>query len=277
VTDTLSTQGFTQVVVEADGAQASQLMPLAVINYPAQEVTAQQGIIQAVSSVDDEVKVQQVIVMAVVRGFPDWPVARAWTYTLDGHDYYILNTIEETLVCDLSMDPPSWFVWGSGDDKRWRGFVGRQWVARLLNEENYGSNVLVGDRVNGVLYFLNPEAAADDNSDFAVDTVVPFRRVITGQVVVRGRTAISCPGVELTGSPPQLYNTSLNTVELFTSDDRGASYISCGEIEVIQDDYAQRLDWLSLGSMESPGRLFQIVDYGALTRVDDLVMPDAES
>lgn len=27
--------------------------------------------------------------------------------------------------------------------------------------------------------------------------------------------------------------------------------------------------------MFSPGRLFQIVDYGALTRIDDLEIPDA--
>lgn len=277
MTDVTAQQGFTLIPTAGSGISASQLYTLAAINFPSEALDVQQGFAQSVTEYDNEVTVQQLFTMVVVRGLPDWPVCRAWTFTLDGHDFYVLNTVEETLVCDLSVEPPSWFVWGTADDKRWRGFVGRQWVARLPNEDSYGSNVLVGDRVNGVLYFLNPEGAADDNPDFAVDDVVPFRRVITGQVVIRGRTAIPCNGVEMTGSPPQLYNTSLNEVELFTSDDRGATYVSCGAISVTENDFNQRFDWLSLGSMESPGRLFQIVDYGALTRVDDLVMLDAES
>lgn len=279
MTDAKSTQAFVQTVdVAGDAvATATQIVPMAVINFPAESVDSYQAFSQVASKRSDDAKVYQAFAMVVVRGLPDWPVCRVWTFTLDGHDYFVLNTIDETLVCDLSMDPPSWYVWGTGNDVRWRGWLGRQWIAKLPNEEGFGSNILVGDRVTGTLYFLNPDGVADDNADFSVDDLVPFKRVITGQVVIRGRSSIPCYGVEMTGSPPQLGNADITAVELFVSDDRGASYVSCGTIYVTEGDYDQRFDWLSLGSMNSPGRLFQMVDYGALTRVDDLVIPDAES
>lgn len=278
MTDAQATQAFAFSTGKSSGdAKASQIIPLAVVNYPSEEVRASLAIPQVVNVRDDEVTIYQAIVMVVMRGLPEWPICRAWTYTLDGHDFYVLNTVNETLVCDLSIDPPSWFVWGSGDSPLWRGWIGKQWSASLPSEDAFGSNILVGDRANGTLYFLNPELPADDNADFSEDTTAPFRRVITGQIVIRGRSSVPCYGVELTGSPPQLYDSALNSVELLISDNRGASYISCDSITVEENDYGQRFDWLSLGSMDSPGRLFQIVDYGALTRVDDLETPDAES
>lgn len=276
MTDAQVSQSFALAIDEVGGeAKVSQMMPLAVINYPSDEVKAQQALSYAVNKRTDDVEIYQAFAMVVVRGLPEWPICRAWTFTLDGHDFYVLNTVEETLVCDLSTEPPSWFVWGSGDSSLWRGWVGRQWIAKLPSEDAFGTNILVGDRVNGTLYFLNPQLPADDNPDFDVESTQSFRRVITGQVVIRGRTAVPCYGVELTGSPPQLYDDTLNTVELLISDDRGSSYVSCGIITVEENSYDQRFDWLSLGSMTSPGRLLQIVDYGALTRVDDLEIPDA--
>lgn len=276
MTDVQATQAFTFTVDGAGGdVKLSQTIPFAVINFPSEEVQAQQALSYAINKRTDEVKIHQAFAMVVVRGLPEWPICRAWTFTLDGHDFYVLNTVEETLVCDLSTEPPSWFVWGSGDSSLWRGWVGRQWIAKLPSEDAFGTNILVGDRVNGTLYFLNPQLPADDNPDFNEDSTQPFKRVITGQVIIRGRTAVPCYGVEMTGSPPQLYDSALNSVELLISDDRGASYVSCGTITVEENSYDQRFDWLSLGSMTTPGRLFQIVDYGALTRVDDLEIPDA--
>lgn len=275
MTDAQVSQAFTLTVDEAGGdAEISQVMPFAVINFPSDEVQAQQALSYAVNKRSTDATIYQAFAMVVVRGLPERPICRAWTFTLDGHDFYVLNTVDETLVCDLSTDPPSWFVWGTGDSPLWRGWVGRQWVAKLPNEDTFGTNILVGDRVTGTLYFLNPYLPADDNPDFNEEGTQSFRRVITGQVVIRGRTAAPCYGVELTGSPPQLYDETLNEVELLISDDRGGSYVSCGTITVEENAYDQRFDWLSLGSMITPGRLFQIVDYGALTRVDDLEIPD---
>lgn len=273
ILDTTQAFGFVADVTTGN-ITAFQTVALAVVNFPSQDVRSYQALSYIPIKKNDVAVVSQVFAMVVVRGLPEYPICRAWTYTLDGHDFYVLNTVNETLVCDLSIEPPSWFVWGSGDSDIWRGLIGNQWLASLPNEESLGSNVLVGDRANGTLYFLNPELPTDDNPDFGQTSVAPFRRVITGQAIVRGRDAVPCFGVEMYGSPPQLYNSSLNQAELLISDDRGGSYVSCGTITVEANASDQRFDWLSLGSMNAPGRLFQVVDYGALTRIDDLDMPD---
>lgn len=278
MTDLQSTQAVVLTVAGGGGSlSASSVWGLVIVNRPSQEVRAAAA--QALlplgrSGADDFVRVSQVVVMAVVRGLPDWPVSRAWTYTLDGHDYYVLTTMDETFVCDLSVDPPAWSVYGSGDLDKWRAWVGRQWNAALPFEEAYGSNVLAGDSATGTLYFLNPAKATDDDPDFSVDDQRPFKRVVTGQVMIRGNDYVDCPGVLVSGSVGELLDDTLTGVELFTSDDKGHSYTSHGTVDVQQGDYEARMDWLSLGAMSAPGRLFRVVDYGALTRVDDLEMPD---
>jgi hypothetical protein len=278
VTDLQASQGFSLVVAGVGGdAKAAQAFAQVVLNYPSDDVRVAQGFALAPysrSGGDDTVRAAQAFVLAVVRGLPDWPVCRAWTFTLDGHDFYVLNTVLETFVCDLSADPPAWSIWGTGDDPKWRGWVGKQWVASLPYEETFGSNVLVGDTATGTLYFLNPAQATDDSGDFDINDAVPFKRVITGQIALRGRSYVDCLGVEVTGSVGEVPNSSLTAVELFTSDDSGNTYTSHGELTVAQGTYDTRLDWYSLGSMTAPGRLFRVVDYGALIRIDDLEMPD---
>lgn len=276
MTDMLISTGTLLAALRGIGEaiDVSQLYARTIMNYPSRRVDTSEALVMLPVTVDDEVKVSHSFAMAVVRGVPEWPQCSAWTFTMDGHDYYVLNTMNETLVCDLSADPPAWYVWGTGDDVKWRGWVGKQWVAKLPIEEGFGSNILVGDKALGTLYFLGPQTPADDPADFDLVEPVPFRRVVTGQIMVRGRSYVDCPGVEVTGSAPQLYDDTLTAVELLSSDDRGESYTSHGTLNVVPGDFDQRLDWYSLGSMASPGRLFQVVDYGALTRVDDLEMPE---
>jgi hypothetical protein len=279
MTDIQSTQAFA-LAVSGDGGSldAAQAWTNVVINYPSRQVDV--GLVQALlpfsrTGTDDPVKVASAYAMVVVRGVPDWPISRAWTYTLE-NDFYVLSTMNETFVCNLSVDPPSWAIWGTGDDPRWRAWIGKQWIANLPYEEAYGSNVLVGDKALGTLFFLNPESATDESADFSISAVVPFKRVITGQIAIRGRAYAGCPGVEVTGSTGDLHNDQYADVELLTSDDEGATYDSQGIRTVVSGDYTNRLDWYSLGSMRAPGRLFRVVDYGALTRVDDLEMPDGD-
>jgi hypothetical protein len=280
MTDVDVSQGFTLLAVEGASIDVAQSFALVVFNYPALTLDVAQTFVSIPygrSGVDDVITVSQSFTLVVVRGLPEYPISRAWTYTLDSHDMYLLNNLDDTLVCDLSQDPPAWFIWGTGDDTKWRGWIGRQWGAVLPYEEAFGSNVLVGDKATGTLYFLNPEQATDDDGSFEREAPVPFRRVVTGQLTARGRDYVSCPAVEVMGSVGDVSNTEYVSVELFTSDDMGHSYDSHGSLTVTPDDYTVRLDWQSLGSFTAPGRLFQLVDYGALTRIDDWEMPDAPS
>jgi hypothetical protein len=246
-------------------------------NYPAEFIRGSMVVVSYLPERQLEMRVSQARVFVLGRGRVAPNFLRAWTFTLDSHDFYVLQLPQETLVCDLSTG--RWHVWGSGDDGLWRGWLGRQWVATTQMALSYGSNVVVADDTFSTLYFLSPEVAVDDSGNFEVEDARPFKRVVTGQVTLRGRSWTPCNGVSVMGSVGQLYDATFNTVELETSDDLGATYVNHGSYPVVEGDYAARLEWLSLGSMSNPGRLFRVVDYGALTRIDDLstVDEDAES
>lgn len=207
-------------------------------------------------------------VMVVYRGKVDNPKLKAWWYTLDGHDYYILKlgTDGKTLVFDLSTEQWSW--WATSDSVRWRASIGMNWRSSYNLPFKFGSNVIVGDDSAGALWILDPEKGLDDI--VAVSGEVPFDRVATGQSISRGRISLPVYSVYLTASlgKPD-YN--LNSVTLEYSDDQGNTYTVADAPQVaISGGYDQQFVWRSLGQITSPGRLFRITDDGAFARIDGL-------
>jgi hypothetical protein len=108
---------------------------LAAINFPtAQERTTQGDILADTNFNDPKLRASQVEglvfaknsmalrmvqadVLAYVRGRIQNPKMRAWTFTLDGHDFYVLRLgMDLTLVYDVSSE--QWVDWdafgGSG-------------------------------------------------------------------------------------------------------------------------------------------------------------------
>jgi hypothetical protein len=193
--------------------------------------------------------------------------------TLDNHDLYFLQTINETLVCDLSNG--RWYIWGSESADIWRLHTGIPWTRSLALASVYGSNIVCGDNVYGVLYILNPEGTFDQHPD-ATQADLPFRRAVVGQIALTGRASVPCWGVEVYGSVGEQADGAYVDVTLYTSDDRGHTYDSQGTLSVDAGDYNTRLDWLSLGQMQAPGRLIMVEDFGAMVRIDGMEMPDAE-
>lgn len=245
--------------------------------YPAEFLRESLVRVRMAADRDVSMRVSAARVYVLGRGRVAPRFLRSWTFTLDGHDFYVLHMPTETLVYDMSSQ--RWHVWGSDDAALWRGWIGRQWITTLPAAQSYGSNVVVADDTRPTLYFLAPEKATDDSGDFEVEDPRPFKRQLTGQITLRGRSWVPCNGVSIMGSVGTLLVEAYNTVELETSDDIGVTYVSHGTCAVVEGDPAARLEWLSLGSMTNPGRLFRITDYGALVRVDDLstVDEDAES
>src|SRR3546814_14698748 len=97
-----------------------------------------------------------------------------------------------------------------------------------------------------------------------------FPRVATGQLTTTGRNYQPIYSVQLRGSLGQPSVTA-NTLTLSYSDDQGNTFVVADEpIVVTAGDYAQELDWRSLGMFRSPGRLFKIEDDGALQRIDSM-------
>lgn len=205
------------------------------------------------------------------------PYIRAWGFTLDGHDYYVLNLPLETLVYDFHSG--QWYNWGSESYRVWAALEGINWygnIGRLLTL--YGntsitqslSTVLVGDNSNGSLYFLDPTLPHDSDRTGVAGTYNVFERFTYGQITVRGWNYEPCDSFQLTGSVGEANATASAVVTLEYSDDAGHTFVNAGDLTITEGDYSQRMEWPSLGSYQKPGRLFRVTDYGALQRIDGM-------
>lgn len=237
-----------------------------VYNIPVVEQMISASTVRAVSEQAPIVNVSSLLLRTIVRGKIENPRLRAWSYTLDGHDFFVLKlgTEDKTLIFDLATG--QWSSWTSGTEERWRASLGMNWRSSRRIPANYGSNVVVGDDSYGALWVLDADYGMDEH--LLEGDPQPFPREATGQIAVRGRAALPCFSVYLSGSSGEPAYAGA-TVRLSYSDDRGQTFADAGEI-VVGADFTQELSWRSLGQIRAPGRLFKIVDDGALTRIDSL-------
>jgi hypothetical protein len=195
-------------------------------------------------------------------------IVRAWPLSLDGHDMYVLRlgTIETLIYDKLSKQ---WFSWASKDNAVWAVNTGFEWLGGV----GIGAtNIVVGDDTTGTLYFLNPEQPFDSPE---ILQEVYFDRIVMGQLPIRGREVMPCYTVWITGDMGQPAYSGAG-VTLYSSDNGGETWFSHGSIEVTSDVFRPELLWTSLGQIQAPGRLFMIIDDGALTRIDDMQMNDPD-
>ncbi|MBU6231608.1 hypothetical protein KGP36_02975 [Patescibacteria group bacterium] len=274
-TSTSQLQELVAASSTATKAEVSQAQVLAAASYPTaqtklsqfQQLTAVQPQPTAYSS--------QLSMLAAAIGRVSDPNIRAWTFTLDGHDYYILRLGNlETLVYDNKTQ--QWYTWASGDGNTWRAYNGCNWLGGMAWANSQGSNVIVGDDGTGTLYFLNPLQDTDDDALYGSARPQPFRREVYGQIAFRGYGRQPCFGSQLFGSIGDQTNSSIDTVNLSVSDDKGNTYNDVGTITITPSNFDSRLYWRSLGSMKYPGRLFKFTDYGALRRIDSMEVLDGK-
>lgn len=221
-------------------------------------------------------QINKASVQVVCRGRPELAYVRAWTFTLDGHDYYVLQLQEITLVYDIHSQ--QWYNWGSVDRDLWRAQTGIDWnanVGKITGGTLGSTSVLVGDYAEGSLYFLNT-ALSEDTGPQPGDALLPYKRVVYGQIPVRGHDYVPCHGVELTGALGETSGVDIQTVTLSYSDNVGHTFVNAGPIEVTPGQYSFVLQWPSLGSFKGPGRLFKVEDWGVLARIDSIDMNDGE-
>lgn len=189
---------------------------------------------------------------------------RCWTYSLDGHDYYVLRVGQsETLVYDLTTG--SWSEWRSPGRTNWRAHVGCNWVGMSADTfaRGFGSDVVAGDDASGVLWVLDPTTGRDDRSTTGSDYIT---RCVVGGIEMTGRDVVGCGAVQMDialGDPSQ----SFASITLETSDDFGHTWADQGTVETNAFDYSQIVEWRSLGQISAPGRLFRITDNGATVRI----------
>jgi hypothetical protein len=248
---------------------------LVAYNVPSQNLAGTEAGIEVVFRQAATVAVAQAGILAAVRGRVANPVLRAWTFSLDGHDYYVLRLGDtSTLVYDCYSQ--QWVDWSDFQSLTWRAQCGMNWIGAQGLATGYGSDVVAGDDIYGLLWFLDPEQSFDDNPRQA-STVQQlfFERIVMGQVPIRGREVLPCYAVWLTtdmGDPA--YEGA--GVTLSSSDDAGVTYDDHGIVTVTAGENSPELSWYSLGQIEAPGRLFKIFDDGAITRLDGMEMNDPD-
>lgn len=280
MTDINTTAGRLLAAIRIPSPQLSATMfrGMVTIGYPADSLDVTQarvqlGVNQEAGSLD--ATLGRILVAA--RGRVANPRVRAWTFTLDGHDFYVLRLGDgETLVYDVSTE--QWVDWDSGDHPFWRPNTGMSWIGGQALAHEYGSNIVVGDDTWGLLWFLDPEQPFDEHTDYINNAQeIPFERVIMGQVPMRGREVLPCYAVFLTGDNYGLSaNDFIPTVKLEYSDDAGKTYDDAGTLKVTLDTAEPCYEWLSLGQIGAPGRLFKITDNGVFARIDSMNMNDEE-
>lgn len=262
--------------METAGIRSSQGAVMAVYGVPSQSMRSSQALVSVTFNQTAKIRVAQAHVLALVRGSINNPRLRAWTFDLDGHEFYVLRLgNNKTLLYDLTTQQWSW--WSTGSLGTWRTNVGVNWLQSGSVAQNYGSNVVVGDDNYGILWVLNPEQGYDDSAtdtDRENSIVKPFPRVATGQITVRGRMTIPCYQVYLTADNGQPAYTGAS-VSLSYSDDNGKTYVDASEpITVEAGNYYQEYVWRSIGLARAPGRIFRITDDGAFAKIDELTIYD---
>ena len=246
---------------------------LAVFNFPTEFIEVSQARTLGLVVTTTAVEISQARTLAVVRGRVANPKLRVWTFSLDGHDYYVLRLGEtETLVYDLYSE--QWVDWSNFQKEFWRANNGQNWVGAAKLAHTYGSDVIVGDDTYGLLWFLNPEQPYDEDPDYLAPVQQQyFERRVMGQVPIRGREVVPCYVCFLTtdmGDPAYVGAG----VRLLTSDDAGKSFDDQGLVSITVGENSPELSWYSLGQIQAPGRLFRIEDDGAIARIDGLQMND---
>ena len=252
----------------AQGVRLSAAKTLVAYNFPTEELRTSGATVNTAIAVSNPIRVPGANVLVAARGRVANPNLRAWTYTLDGHDFYVLRLGDDfTFVYDLTTK--QWSRFTGSTLEFWRANIGMNWRDAASLAYDYGSSVVVGDDSYGLLWFLDPKQGYDDAPREGDEAQVRFPRVATGQIIARSRQYVPIFEVFLTGSNgwPALTGA---TVDLKYSDDAGNNYVSAGPQEVEAGNYTQKLSWMSLGRFSYPGRLFRIEDDGALARIDGL-------
>lgn len=267
------TQGQVFSVGEAETeTKITQAQVLAVGNIPAEELDITQVQTFGVVGSTADLQIIQQQILAVVIGTQADPKVRAWTFTLDGHDYYVLRLGDtSTLVYDTYSK--QWSEWFHGIGGRWKFSTGTNWLGAGAYASSYGSNIVTGDDTLGVLWLLDPSLPWDEDAIVGPEEIHTFTRQATGQIPQVGRKGLPCYDVDLTAD----YNIPSLTgaaVTLKYSDDEGENYINAGSITAEQANLTKEYSWRSLGTIYSPGRLFVIEDDGAVVRISGLEVND---
>lgn len=214
-----------------------------------------------------ELRSHQIAVYAWVKGYVEQPHVRAWTFSLDGHDFYVLRLgTLSTVVYDLATG--QWAEWRGHSLPYWRAVKGINWLGMGPDTANrlYGTNIVAGDDRAGILWMLDPTAGIDDGVASDQDPVA-FTRAVTGVVPMSMRETRPVGGVYITASLGSPVTGASADITLDYSDDWGNSFVTAGAVAIETGNYGQEIAYRSLGLIRAPGRVWRVSDEGAAVRI----------
>lgn len=261
---------FELSIEDGPNAKAHQLGVYVLGIQPSAEVNAYQlgaylTAAAETSSGNYQVKAHQLGAYLLTRSSPRRRRMQAWTFSLDGHDFYVLELAGEgTIVYDVITG--QWCEWKTEGQITWRARIGTNWLgmAKTTADRLYGTNVVCGDNTLGILWMLDPTQGYDDDTSGSAQ--ITFTRYVNGYLPMRMRETQSNAAVYVTldlGAP----SITGATITLRTSDDNGNTYYSHGSNTITASDFTQEVAWRGLGLIRSPGRLFELTDNGAAVRI----------
>lgn len=175
---------------------------------------------------------------------------RAWSFTLDGHVFYVLDLGQEGT-----------FLWDKTTGQ-WAQFITFGYTAwNFANGCMWGQRIVAGDQTTTDVWEMLPATSLFDNG--ATEIV----HVVSGGVATRNRIYHSVESFTLAASVAGLLDPNGASVTLAFSDDQGKTWTQMDTV-TLTGATNQEVAWLSLGAFCNPGRIFKITDCGAFLRID---------
>lgn len=168
---------------------------------------------------------------------------RAWAFSQDQHEFYVLNLGTETWVYDASTK--LWATWTSDGYDYFRGHLGCE-VSGVV----FAADALTN---SGQLWRVNPEKLTDDGDE--IDCIgTGFYQLEEGAVLC-ANVVLECAR----GWAPLTGQGSDPIVSLRWSDDLGATWGAWrpGTLGAT-GRYQDKARWNALGTIRAPGRMFQL-------------------
>jgi hypothetical protein len=239
------------------GVFAHQLGVYALFWKPTAEVEARQTGVYSLAASETSTTLfkhfaHQLGVYALCLPNRDSRKLRAWTFTQDDHDFYVLQLGSMTLVYDKNSQ--QWSQWKSPEFNYWRGADGCGWE---------GFNVSC-DTETGKVWKID----ASNRLDYGT---TPITSQVFGILTERFRINVPCYMAELAlseGSPPSGVDAGEVSLGLRTSADDGQNWYDHGTVPSTALGEPITVRWYGLGLMKAPGHLFEITDTGYARRID---------
>lgn len=238
--------------------QVQEVGVYALGTFPTDHVSAETTGIQAVSASESstglyKIFAEQLGAYALVSTPSAKRKLRAWTFTQDDHDFYVVN-LGQTMTLVYDKHTGQWAQWRSPGYTYWRGIDGVAWQ---------GMNLCI-DPLSSTVWKIDPEGRLDEGT-------TPITSQVVGMITDRFRTQVPCYMAELAvseGSPPIGIDAGEAYLQLRTSSDGGNTFYDHGQVPSTNLGEDITIRWFGLGLMKAPGHVFEITDTGYARRLD---------